>query len=164
VVFKLSRTGRETVLHTFMVTDGEDPIAGVILDAAGNLYGTTYGGGPGFSQGTVFKLSKTGKYTLLHSFTGGDDGGGPTAGVILDAEGNLYGTTFLGGGTGCGGGGCGVIFKLSRTGEETVLHSFTGTDGDSPVAGVIHDAEGNLYGITSRGGDYNYGTVFKLTP
>src|ERR1700720_4473554 len=86
------------------------------------------------------------------------DGLFPQAGLLRDAAGNLYGTTYLGGGTGCGGSGCGVIFKLARDGTETVLHSFTGgTDGSMPAASLIEDKSGNLYGTASAGGTNNYG-------
>jgi uncharacterized repeat protein (TIGR03803 family) len=163
-VFKLSITGKETVLHSFTGgTDGGSPDAGVIRDGNGNLYGTTVEGGAS-NAGTVFKLSITGKETVLHSFTGGADGAYPTGGVIRDGSGNIYGTAFLGGASGNG-----TVFKLSTTGVETVLYSFTGgADGAQPVAGVIRDAKGNLYGTTQAGGDltcgapYGCGTVFKL--
>jgi uncharacterized repeat protein (TIGR03803 family) len=177
VVFKLNPgTGEETVLYTFTgATDGAGPNAGLIRDAAGNLYGTTPEGGHLNCQalqdlphpkgcGVVFKLDTTGKETVLHSFTGGGDGGVPEANVIRDAAGNLYGTTE--GGGDC----CGVVFKLNPdTGEETVLYAFTGgTDGGLPLAGVIQDAAGNLYGATVNRGDLNCfppngcGVVFRL--
>jgi uncharacterized repeat protein (TIGR03803 family) len=152
-----------TVLYSFKGgTDGEGPNGSVVRDAAGNLYGTTSYGGA-FSNGTVFKLDTTGLETVLYSFTGGSDGSIPLAGPILDAAGNLYGTTEAGGDLTCNGGvGCGTVFELDTTGEETVLHSFTGKDGTSPIAGVIRDAAGNLYGTTPQGGRFSSGTVFKL--
>ncbi len=152
-----------TVLHSFKGgTDGEGPNGGVVRDAAGNLYGTTAHGGA-FGNGTVFKLDTMGRETVLYSFTGGADGAFPLAGLIRDAAGNLYGTTEAGGDLTCNGGsGCGTVFKLDTTGEETVLHSFTGKDGTSPIAGVIRDAAGNLYGTTPQGGPFSSGTVFKL--
>jgi len=172
VVFKLDTTGKETVLHTFTGgTDGGSPGAGVLQDAAGNLYGTTGEGGDlncydPFGCGVVFKLDITGKETVLHTFTGGTDGGTPGAGVLRDDTGNLYGTTYEGGDLNCTGGlGCGVVFKVDTTGKETVLHTFTGgTDGGSPGASVLRDAAGNLYGTTGGGGTYGYGVVFKLSP
>jgi len=159
-VFKLSKTSKETVLYSFTGgSGGATPYAGLILDAKGNLYGTTYNGGAS-GVGTVFKLSKTGKETVLYSFTGGTDGASPYAGLILDAKGNLYGTTFYGGAYGAG-----TVFKLSKTGKETVLHSFTGgTDGKNPYADLIQDPKGNLYGTTFYGGAYGSGTVFELMP
>jgi uncharacterized repeat protein (TIGR03803 family) len=179
VVFRLSPSGSETVLYSFTGgADGANPSAGLVRDAAGNLYGTTFLGGVesgscGGSCGVVFKLSPTGSETVLHSFTGGADGANPSAGLIQDAAGNLYGTTFLGGveSDSCGG-SCGVVFKLSPTGSETVLHSFTGgADGAGPYAGLIQDAAGNLYGTTSEGGANSVcplspgcGVVFRLAP
>jgi uncharacterized repeat protein (TIGR03803 family) len=170
-VFKVSKTGQETVLYSFTGrTDGDAPFAGVIRDAQGNLYGTTRFGGDltcpgGGGCGTVFKLSSAGKETVLYSFTGGADGSQPIAGVIRDAEGNLYGTTLIGGDlSACSLNGCGVVFKLSKTGKETVLYRFKGApDGADPVAGVIRDAKGNLYGTTYSGGVSNVGTAFELS-
>lgn len=147
------------------------PDTGVIRDAAGNLYGTTAGGGDVSCDspagcGTVFKLDLTGKKTVLHAFTGGADGGRPFAGLIRDAAGNLYGTTLEGGdvvSSTCAPFGCGTLFKVDATGVETVLHSFSWVDGLGPIAGLIRDAAGNLYGTTGYGGAGNYGTLFKLT-
>jgi uncharacterized repeat protein (TIGR03803 family) len=160
------------VLHSFDNADGATPYAGLIRDTAGNLYGTTtYGGAtstcsPPSGCGVVFKLSPTGTETVLHTFTGGADGGYPSAGLIQDAAGNLYGTTGGGGATStCNAPyGCGVVFKLSPTGAETVLHSFDGADGAGPVAGLVRDAAGNLYGTTVSGGASGNGVVFKLSP
>jgi uncharacterized repeat protein (TIGR03803 family) len=168
-VFKLSKTGKETVLHSFIYgAEGAFPFAGVIQDTKGNLYGTTEGGGG--SNGEVFRVSKTGEKSALYSFTGGSDGEMPVGGVIRDAKGNIYGTTVLGGDMRCGS-GCGVVFKLDKTGKETVLRSFTGgADGSYSEAGVIRDAKGNLYGTTTEGGDLSCdprsgcGVAFKLTP
>jgi len=176
VVFRLDKTGKETVLHSFKGgADGVSPYAGVIRDAEGNLYGTTYGDGGigcgGYGCGVVFKLDATGKETVLHRFKGGADGASPYAGVIQDAKGNLYGTTYGGGGTGCSGIGCGVVFKLEPTDKEIVLYRFKGEpDGWGPQAGVIQDARGDLYGTTYAGGSLSCdgqakqcGTVFRLS-
>jgi len=163
VVFKINTAGKETVLHAFagFPTDGEFPVANVVRDAAGNLYGTTpYGGG--FDDGVVFKVDATGKETILYTFTGGVDGGNPYGGLVRDAAGNLYGTTYTGGSGDCVGDGCGAVFKLTATGKETVLYSFHGADGATPTAGVVRDAAGNLYGATLSGGAFNQGVVFKL--
>lgn len=113
--------------------------------------------------GALPDTGTAGHETVLHSFTGGADGANPLGGVVLDPEGNLYGTTFNGGSgkyLACFGGPCGVVFKLDPSGRETVLHSFKGPDGDCPVA-LIRDVEGNLYGVTKYGGA-GYGVVFKL--
>ena len=155
------------VLHSFAgpPTDGAFPYAGLIWGAAGNLYGTTVNGGTcGFSgHGAVFKLSPSGTETLLHSFTGGAAGDNPYAGLIQDAAGNLYGTTYGGGSSACDQ-GCGTVFRVSPSGAKVVLHGFTGTDGNHPFAGLIQDAAGNLYGTTAVGGAHGWGVVFKLTP
>lgn len=154
-----------TLLYTFTGgTDGRTPVGGVILDAAGNLYGTTSEGGNfACSQGcgTLFKVDGVGNETVLYSFagTGAGDGEYPNAALVRDAQGNLYGTT-----EGGGGSGYGTVFKLDTTGKETVLHSFSraGADGAFPLGGVVRDDQGNLYGTTEVGGTSNCGTVFKL--
>jgi len=173
-VFKLSADGKKRILHSFEAVDGSFPEASVIRDSDGTLYGTTYEGGKAeggkceHGCGAVFALDKTGKEQVLYAFTGGTDGSNPTAGLVRDTEGNLYGTTAAGGDLDCGG-GCGTVFKIDPAGKETVLHSFAaGADGDYPLAGLIRDASGNLYGTTESGGsqncEYNLGcgTVFKL--
>ena len=159
----------EQVLHSFgNGMDGQFPYAGLIFDTSGNLYGTTNFGGT-YTFGTVFELTPIagGGWTekVLYSFGNGTDGAYPEAGLIFDAVGNLYGTTY-GGGTY----GTGTVFELTPTGggswTEKVLHNFNdnGTDGFYPYAGLIFDAAGNLYGTTSQGGTYGDGTVFELTP
>jgi uncharacterized repeat protein (TIGR03803 family) len=183
VVFKLTLEGQYAVLHSFCAhvdcTDGFDPSAGLVLDQKGNLYGTTaYGGAHG--GGVVFKLTPEGKYTVLHSFCQlgypCTDGTAPQGGLVLDQKGNLYGTTLLGGAVTayCSdvGYGCGVVFKLTPKGKKTVLYSFcpqypSCSDGASPYARLVFDQKGNLYGTTGYGGancSYGCGVVFKLTP
>jgi len=163
VVFKLDTSGHETVLHTFMgVEDGQYPAAGVTMDASGNLYGTTYAGGTS-NLGVIYKVDATGQESVLYTFTG-QGGASPVSGLILDNSGNLYGTAQYGGATGNG-----VVFKLSPAGQETVLYSFTGlADGGVPEAGLIRDAEGNLYGTDSQGAvgncGFGCGVLFKLDP
>jgi uncharacterized repeat protein (TIGR03803 family) len=168
-VFKLSKNGKETVLHSFNgFPDGEFPTyAGLLMDASGTFYGTTqYGGAAGF--GVAYKLDKAGKETVLHSFAGyaASDGQYPISGLVKDASGNLYGTTEQGG-TGCGSPGCGTVYKLSKTGNETILYNFTGTpDGAFPYLGtLLLDKSGNLYGTTQSGGKNGTpgGTVFELS-
>lgn len=175
VVYKLAPDGTETVLYNFTGgADGADPMASLALDGVGNLYGTTYQGGGsgcnGAGSGTVFKVTPGGSETVLYSFAGGMDGAQPPAHVILDGQGNLYGTTYQGGGSGCNGSGCGTVFKVTAGGSETILYGFTGgTDGSLPIAGLVMDAQGNLFGTTyhggfiSQGGD-GFGVVFKVTP
>jgi len=167
VVFMMNGAGLETVLYRFTgKADGGHPFAGVIQDSAGNLFGTaTTGGNLTCSApqgcGTVFKLDATGEH-VLHTFNG-TDGQHPNGGVVEDSAGNLYGTTRLGGSTGCGGVGCGVVFKLDPLGNYTVLHSFMGgNDGVNPYVGLTMDAAGNLYGTTSAAGKFVSGTVFKI--
>ena len=172
-LFKLDRSGAETVLYSFQRgTDGANPISGLILDAVGNLYGTTYAGGNpscllGPGCGTVFKFDTFGVETILYAFSGGSDGSQPYyAALVQDLAGNLYGTTGFGGdfsSSECSLFGCGTVFKLAGDGTKTTLHSFTGMpDGREPVAGLIRDAAGNLYGTTYGGGQYDDGTVFML--
>jgi uncharacterized repeat protein (TIGR03803 family) len=165
-VFKVDTSGTETVLHSFggasaSVNDGWNPTARLILDAAGNLYGTTgYGGAHG--HGTVFKVDAAGNATIVHSFSGGTDGARPNAGLVLDAAGNFYGTTQYGGRE-CYGQGCGTVFRISADGRETVLYRFAdGEDGASPLGGVALDSSGNIYGTTWLGGTHSYGTVFEI--
>jgi uncharacterized repeat protein (TIGR03803 family) len=181
VVFKLDTAGNETVLYSFTGgADGSAPFGGLVRDDEGNLYGTTTGGGSGsLAAGTVFKLAPpaqaggTWTETVLHSFCSAancTDGNTPYVGVARDKGGNLYGTT-VGGGEGCPDyGGCGVVFKVDRKGNETVLYSFCPAgeyfncaDGNLPNA-VIQDAAGNLYGTTDYGGSSGSGVVFKLAP
>lgn len=176
-VFKLiphsDGTWTEKVLHSFgQDSDGYAPIAGVTVDSAGNLYGTTVYGGA-FSDGTVFKLTPDGdgnwSEKVLHSFDdNGTDGADPYGVVILDSAGNLYGTTYYGGTNTCGGPGCGIVFELSPgddgTWTETVLHNFNfdGRDGENPAAGLLLDSGRNLYGSTTGGGANDEGAVFEL--
>ncbi len=142
--------------------DGSGPSAGLVLDSAGNLYGTTeFGGGYGaYGDGTVFRIAPDGSETVLHAFTG-SDGVKPYAGLYRDRKGNLYGTA-LGGGSF----GTGTVFKLATNGKVTVLHAFSGDalDGTSPYGTLITDGAGNFYGTTYGGGADSGGTIFKLAP
>jgi uncharacterized repeat protein (TIGR03803 family) len=165
-VFKLAPNGHETVMYSFKGSpDGASPQAGVVRDAAGNLYGTTgYGGA--FGYGIVYKISPTGTETILYTFTGGADGAWPFGGLVLDAQGNLYGGTNGGGAS--SGGCCGVLYKISPTGTEKVLYTFTGyADGNSPQDRLLRDSHGNLFGTALFGGSAyslsGFGTVFQLT-
>jgi uncharacterized repeat protein (TIGR03803 family) len=166
----------KTILHIF--TEGNDgawPFGALVLDSNGNLFGETVVGGPADS-GTVFELSpnSTGGWTetILYAFKGAPDGREPSGGLVFDASGNLYGTTFYGG-TGNSVNcisifGCGTAFELSPSAGgwiETVLYDFTAsTDGNWPSCALIIDNSGNLYGTASRGGNYGAGTVFQLSP
>ena len=173
-VFEIFADGRETLLYVFG-SDGEygdDPVSALILDGAGNLYGTTAGGGGtgcgGTGCGTVYKVAPNRTETVLYSFQGGSDGEYPQSGLTEDQSGNLFGTTPGGGGLGClDYGGCGTVFELAANGTETVLHRFSGADGNWPVGQLVEDAAGNLYGETFTGGPKrrcSCGTVFGLAP
>jgi uncharacterized repeat protein (TIGR03803 family) len=184
-VFELSPSNgkwTETVLHRFTGgKNGEYLFSNVILDSGGNLYGTTVNGGKitqtgpcSFGCGVVFMLSPDGKgkwkETVLYRFKGGEDGDGPFAGLVFDAANNLYGTTEQGGGTGCQFQfGCGTAFELtpSAGGEwkETVLRRFKNTKGgQQPMASLILDSAGNLYGTTSGAGAGGAGVGFEIIP
>src|SRR5580765_6938370 len=132
--------------------DGEYTDTDLVVDGAGNLYGTSVQGGA-FGGGTVFQLSPSGNgwtHTVLYSFTGGADGGEPYKGVTLDRHGNLYGTAVTGGSGSCEG-GCGVVYKLTNSGGtwiQSVIHAFTGgDDGSGPGARVTVDGNGDVYGM-----------------
>src|SRR5208282_5514631 len=152
VVYKVTKTGKETILHKFAGggEDGLEPQTGLIQDAAGTFYGTTAAGGISVECGTVFKMTKSGKVTVLHTFTGQPDGALPLGILILDKAGNIYGTTPGGGDPNCttANQGCGVVFKIDTHGKETILHSFLAPEGGLPYAGLVLDAAGNLYGTT----------------
>lgn len=154
-VFKVDTSGTETVLHSFAGNpDGANPShASLLMGKGGELYGVTRDGGY-YGGGVVYELSKAGKETLLYAFEGECFAYGT---LVMDKKNNLYGTTQE-----CGYWNYGAVYKLSKTGEETVLYSFDSTDGAYPLAGVILDARGNLYGDT-YGFPYGYGTVFKLS-
>ena len=156
---------QEAVVHDFGIgKDGAQPIGGVVFDSAGNFYGTTSLGGAS-GNGTIFEVKHSGKKwieSVIYSFKGGSDAVNPAAGVTLDAESNLYGTTSFGGASGDG-----AVYKLQPSGshwKETILYSFQGgNDGQNPVGGVVLDKTGDLYGSTFDGGVNGGGTVYKLS-
>lgn len=177
MVYRLSPNGSgypwtETVLYNFAgpaFLDGAAPAGRVVVDSAGNVYGTTQTGGA-YNLGTVFELSQVNGVwieTILHNFGATGDGSTPVAGLLLDSSGNLYGTTEYGGGTRGGG----TVFKLSPTGlglwSYAIMHTFIGgpTDGANPISELIMDSNGVLYGTTYDGGAFApYGAVFKIVP
>ena len=182
--FELSPKGDETVLHKFCDSpnDGIYPTGGLVFDSQGTLYGTTLSGGSSSNCsngcGTVFKLTPGGTETIIYSFGSyPDDAIGPIGPLVLDSQGNIYGASGGGGSsTNCYGTGCGTVFKITPSGVETVLYSFNGfpTDGMSPNGGLVFDTQGNLYGTTGYGGPstncpgegyppLGCGTVFSLT-
>jgi uncharacterized repeat protein (TIGR03803 family) len=161
----------ETVLYAFADGPGGScPWFGtLVFDDAGNIYGTTYEGGVN-SSGVAYKLSPSGGQwteTVLHSFSGGDDGLYPQSGVVFDAAGNLYGSTTYSGGNDSCINGCGIVYQLSPSGSawvENILTNFSGVDdGSGPLGSVILDPSGNVYSTTSTGGSNGGGTVFELT-
>jgi uncharacterized repeat protein (TIGR03803 family) len=170
VVYKVTPTGAYTILHRFLYTAaGYNPQAPLILGSDGNFYGTTTLGGKTVSStcvygayytcGTVFRMTPSGSVTFLHEFDK-TDGAGPLAPVVQGTDGNFYGTTSVGGDAN----GDGVIFKLTPSGQYTVLHTFNGTtDGKQPSAGLVEATDGNFYGATTIGGSKNYGTIYKIT-
>src|SRR5437763_9165981 len=150
-----------TVKHSFQgPPDGANAFAGLILDRAGNLYGTTESGGGTNNGGTIFQISPAGTETVLYRFAGGNDGEHPGANLLLDSSGNLYGTT-----QGGGQFSAGTVFKYSVSGQETVLYTFTGgADGGTPKCHLVRDGQGNLYGTAQSGGVSGMGAVFRLAP
>ncbi|HEX3431727.1 MAG TPA: choice-of-anchor tandem repeat GloVer-containing protein [Rhizomicrobium sp.] len=171
-VFEVRLDGKEKVLHAFHGgSDGYDPQAALYADSAGNLYGTTGGGGStscsGYGCGTVFKIAPDGSYAIVYVFkAGNEDGWGPLASLVADSVGNLYSTTIYGGAYNVG-----TVFRIAPDGAEGLLYSFKGrknNDGAFPRGRLRLDASGNLYGTTSRGGGGDRGlgggTVFQLAP
>jgi len=162
-VFKITSTGTFTLLHTFTGPDGRNPSAPLIQATDGNFYGTTANGGTaGFNtptHGTIFKITSTGMFTSLHTFTfpSGFDGREPAAALIQAADGNFYGTTKTG-----GAGDYGTVFKMDAAGNVTTLHSFASTDGADPLGALIQTADGTFYGTTSEGDSTDFGTVFMM--
>ncbi len=163
-VFKISAKGSESILYAFKGgSNAFLPAGTMVFDNAGNLFGTAAGGAS--KQGSIFKLTPDGVESLFYSFHGNGsddtDGRGPTGDLLIDAAGNLFGTTGLGGDVDFG-----TVFRVTPDGVETLLHSFDmsfdGSGGAFPHAGLVADAEGNLYGTTSEEGTDNFGTVFKL--
>lgn len=173
-VFRLTKQKNSKALHVFRNNqiqpgDGAFPVSAVVMDSQGNLYGTTENGGT-YGLGTVYKVSASGTETILHSFGGSQgDGVNPASPLLLSAQGNLYGTTLDHVGVGCSP--CGTVFEITPSGVETVLYTFAGgSDGTTPFGGLIADSQGDLYGTTTAGGgasgncSLGCGTVFKLTP
>jgi uncharacterized repeat protein (TIGR03803 family) len=166
------KTSAFTVTYPFLGGgEGQFPAAGVINGPGGVFYGTLSGGGNEGSNciynhgcGEVYEIPSFNTKTTLYQFLGGTDGAYPVGPLLRDGQGNLYGTTYQGGGTGCGGYGCGTVFKLSSTGVETLLHRFTGQpDGGQPQGGLTL-SQGLLYGVTTIGGTTNQGTVVSINP
>jgi uncharacterized repeat protein (TIGR03803 family) len=158
-VFKITKSGFLTTLHSFAgPADGGSPSAGLVLGRDGNFYGTTQSGGSNFS-GTVFRISASGAFTSLYSFTYGNDGANPYGGLVEGNDGNFYGTTQT-----AGSNASGTVFEIDSNGVFNSLYSFTGgPDGANPYAGLILAKDGYLYGTTYAGGSNGAGTVFKIS-
>ncbi|MGB6517412.1 MAG: choice-of-anchor tandem repeat GloVer-containing protein, partial [Candidatus Cybelea sp.] len=157
-VFSITPSGTEKVLHSFgNKKDGFDPVA-LLIEVNGTLYGTTeFGGAHHKCCGTVFSITPSGTYKVLHNFGAANDGSQPLA-PLIEVKGKLYGTTEFGGAHGPG-----TVFSITLSGKEKVLYSFNGTDGSNPSAGLI-DVKGRLYGTTPYGGTHNSsGTLFSVT-
>jgi len=156
-VFKMTPAGIFTTLYSFNgATDGETPIAGLVQGVDGNLYGTTYEGGS-FGVGTVFKITTSGIFSRLHSFTTGSDGATPWGGLMQATDGNFYGTTQSGGTYGFG-----TVFQMAPSGSWTTLVQFEDYNGSNPSAALVQGIDGNLYGTTQTGGVAGDGTIFKI--
>lgn len=191
VVFRIDRDGQESIVYSFKGgADGFGVASGLIRDDEGNFFGTTVAGGevnpactgdgPPGTCGTVYKIDRHGKHTVLHSFTGGADGYAPYGSLVRDWEGNLFGVASNGGDTSssfcgstvptlAGAVGCGTVFKIDGAGKFSVLHTFAGEDGGPfPDGWLAADDAGNLYGITGNGGsavsssNLGNGTIFKI--
>jgi len=155
-IYKVTPTGTFTVLHSFTGgADGAYPNGPPIQATDGNFYGTN---GTNNANGTVYKITAGGTLTTLYSFTAGADGYGPSASLVEGTDGNLYGSTQFG-----GSGGDGTIFKITRKGKLTTLHSFSGADGSRPIAALVQGTDGNFYGTTYQGGVNNLGALFKIS-
>lgn len=159
IVFKVDTSGKTTILRTFGGADGRGPTSALLLDSAGNLYGTTSSGGKS-QAGVVFKIDASGTFSLLYQFTGNADGSLPNRSrLLMDPAGNLYGLTYLGGISAKG-----TLFKLTPSGQESVLYSFTGgNDGGNPLGDLVQDSAGNFYGVTYSGGANGNGVVFRVS-
>jgi uncharacterized repeat protein (TIGR03803 family) len=159
-IFRMTASGSLTTLVAFNLANGNYPSPVLVQGSDGNLYGTTENGGTNGGAGTVFKVTPSGAFTTLYSFSGGSDGAVPISGLIQGVDGNFYGTTYLGGADGLG-----TIFKITSSGALTTLYSFTGgSDGANPWGGLVQANDGNLYGTSQAGGTYGFGTVFQIAP
>ncbi len=162
-VFKITPTGKLTVLYSFDGTHGFFPYGGLTLGTDGNFYGSTYAGGRSYSGstngwGTVFKVTPSGSLTVLHNFIGGIDGAWPYAPPIQGNDGNLYGTTTLGGTHGNNG----TVYKISPSGTFTPLYQFDYAHGSDAFAPLVQGTDGRFYGTAAFGGSTGNGIVFKI--
>ncbi|HWD20017.1 MAG TPA: choice-of-anchor tandem repeat GloVer-containing protein [Verrucomicrobiae bacterium] len=157
-LFRITTGGSLSTIVSFDGLNGSEPTGSLVEDASHNLYGTTEAGGA-YGAGTIFQITPSGQLRTWITFDG-YTGAEPSSGLTFDAQGNLYGTAYAGGFYGEG-----EIFKLSPDGSGVVLYDFTGgTDGANPFGALLLGADGNLYGTTQAGGNYNAGTVFEISP
>lgn len=156
-VYKITKSGVYSVLHTFAGPDGFSPAGPLVQSSDGSFYGTTRMGGA-YGQGTVFRINSDGSFKQLHSFNT-TDGGQPNGPLIQASDGNLYGCAPSG-----GAGNGGVVFKITPGGTFTVIHAFNGGDGGYPMGGLVQATDGNFYGTTYSDGANDWGTFFRLTP
>jgi uncharacterized repeat protein (TIGR03803 family) len=157
-IYKVTPSGTLTVLHSFSGSDGYAPFAPPIEGTDGNFYGTTQQGGANALYGVVYKITSSGAFTLLHSFDS-TDGSGPVAPLVQGSDGNFYGTTVVGGANTS----YGEVFKVTASGQLTVIYSFDGTHGGEPYGPLVQGSDGNFYGTTLVGGSIGYGEVFRIT-
>src|SRR5262245_21761846 len=157
-VFKITRSGAVTTLHSFSGLDGSESISGLTLSTGGFYWGTTAQGGR-YGQGSVFRMTAGGALTTIHDFTGGADGGLPGAPPIEGIDGNFYGTTGAGGKTGSNG----TVYRISSSGAFQTLHSFGATGQGTPNAALVQGSDGFLYGTTFNGGKNGAGTIFRIS-
>jgi uncharacterized repeat protein (TIGR03803 family) len=159
-VYKVTPSGTFTTLYQFDLSHGYGPVAPLVQGTDGNFYGTTESGGISSTDGVVFKITSSGKLTVLYNFDG-THGRNPLAPLIQGVDGNLYGTTEQGGSKGYG-----VIFKMTTSGKLTVLHNFniSTLDGGNPVAGLVQATDNNFYGVAEEGGEFGGGIIFRVGP
>ena len=162
IIYKVTPSGQFSTLYAFDRIHGERPYAPLVQGSDGNFYGTTFLGG-NYSLGSVFRITGSGKLTTLYSFDG-PHGRYPADALVQGTDGSFYGTTFEGG-KGCRiNNGCGVVFKITRDGVLTVLHTFSHSGGAFPVGGLVEATDGNFYGTTESGGTLGYGAIFRVSP
>jgi uncharacterized repeat protein (TIGR03803 family) len=156
MVFKVTSKGTFTILHAFDLTDGGDPISGLVLGKDGDFYGTTFNGGS-IGYGNVFKITPAGTLTVLHSFTPASDGGTPYGGLVQATDGNFYGVGYLGGTKDDG-----TIFRITPSGTFSVRYSLDGSHGSLPMVTLLQHTTGTLYGDTNTGGSHNTGAFYSF--
>ena len=163
-VWKLGPHGRLTPLYVFKdAGDGEYPTQAPIVDAAGNVYGTMIMKNDSEYAGAVWKIDTTGAFSIIHQFAGKADGYGPNGPLMINTDGNLYGTTQSGGGTAAKP-GYGTLFRITPAGQFKVIYTFTGAEGSNPTGTLAHDATGTIYGATTGNSGGTGGTVYKIKP